>query len=223
MPDNAERIRSNFNTISDRIADAAMRSDRSPDSVKLIAVTKSVGVDEVRMLSELGQMHFGENRIEVARKKIESFRSSPFTWHMIGNVQRRKARDIVELFNTVDAIDRIEVAEALNKRCEESGKKLNVLVEVNVSGEDSKHGFNPTTLTDALEKISLLPYLKVDGLMTMAPFAMDPEETRPVFRSLKQLADQHGLDEISMGMTNDFEVAIEEGATQVRIGTALFV
>lgn len=223
MAVDSSTIRENLLRISGRIAQAATRAGRSPDNVQLVAVTKAVGIEEILCLIDLGQTHFGENRLHVAAPKIEAIDSRNLVWHMIGNVQRRKAGDIAALFDAVDAIDRLEVAEALEKRCAERNKPLRVLIEVNVSGEEAKHGFSPDEVPQALERISALEHLTVDGLMTMAPFVADPEETRPVFEGLRQLAKAHGLRELSMGMSNDYEVAIEEGATQVRIGTALFV
>ena len=141
---------------------------------------------------------------------------------MIGNIQRRKAPDVVSLFHCADAVDRVAVAEALQKRCEEQNKHLDILLEVNVSGEEAKHGFAPENIHGVLKEVTHLDRLTVKGLMTMAPFVDDPETVRPVFRRLRELTEAQGLPEVSMGMTNDFEVAIEEGATQVRIGTALF-
>jgi uncharacterized pyridoxal phosphate-containing UPF0001 family protein len=143
---------------------------------------------------------------------------------MIGNVQRRKCPEIIRLFHKVDAVDRLAVAEALARRCDECGREevLPILIEANVSGEQSKHGFSPAELPEAVDKIAQMKQLRVDGLLTMAPFVDDPEEVRPYFARLRALAGEIGLGTISMGMTNDFEVAVEEGATQVRIGSALF-
>lgn len=221
MTDSFDRIRLNVSAIQKRIAAAACRANRSPEDVQLIAVTKTVSLAEVRILLDLGIRHFGENRIENARDKIESI-TAPVTWHMIGSIQRRKARDVAALFQTVDSIDRLELAETLDQRAGEIGKILPVLVEVNVSGEASKHGFSADTLESALQRMAQMRYIHVQGLMTMAPLIDDPEAVRPVFARVRQLAERFGLPECSMGMSNDFEVAIEEGATQVRIGTALF-
>ncbi len=216
-----DQIRANLESVKQRISDAAQRVGRSPETVRLIAVTKTVGPEELRVLYKLGQHDFGENRIENARPKIESI-TQPAYWHMIGSVQRRKARDVVELFDSVDSVDRIELAETLEQRCKELGKHMDILIEVNVSGEAAKHGFSPDQLPMVLDQINNCAYLSVKGLMTMAPFVDNPEEVRPIFAHLRNLAEQFSLMELSMGMTNDFEVAIEEGATQVRIGSALF-
>ena len=154
-------------------------------------------------------------------QKIAEIGAGP-TWHMIGNIQRRKARDVVLAFHRVDAVDRLSLAETLEQRCAEAGKQLPILVEVNVSGEEAKHGFVPANLGDALANIRAMEHLRVEGLMTMAPLAADAEAARPVFSALRELADRFDLKTLSMGMTNDFEAAIEEGATEVRIGSALF-
>ncbi|HOV75831.1 MAG TPA: YggS family pyridoxal phosphate-dependent enzyme [Candidatus Hydrogenedentes bacterium] len=217
-----DRIRMNLAAIQKRITEAANRAQRPPDSIRLIAVTKTVSLAEVRILLDLGIRDFGENRVEDARGKIEAA-AAPATWHMIGSVQRRKTRDVVALFDCVDSVDRLELAETLDQRAGEAGKIMPVLVEVNVSGEETKHGFTPETIESALQRMAQLRYIQVQGLMTMAPLVDNPEIVRPVFARLRELADRFGLPERSMGMSNDFEVAVEEGATQVRIGTALFV
>ena len=216
------QIETNLASLRKRIADAAARAHRPPESVRLIAVTKTVSLDTVEILYRLGLREFGENRVPVARPKIEAF-THDATWHMIGPIQRRKARDVAELFDTADSVDRYEVAEALNRRCEAQQTIMPILLEVNVSGESAKHGFTIQEVPAALDKIRALAHLRVEGLMTMAPFVDDPELARPVFAGLRSLAEQIGLPELSMGMSNDFEIAIEEGATQIRVGSALFV
>ncbi len=223
MPVPQVLIERNLAHIRGRIEAAVHRVGRNPREVQLVAVTKTVGIEEIQALRGLGVTDFGENRIEPAQAKIEAVGPAA-VWHMIGTVQRRKCPDIVRWFDRVDAVDRLAVAEALDRHCRESGREepLPVLVEVNVSGEASKHGFAPGELPDALAQMRNLDYVRVDGVLTMAPFVDDPEDTRPVFARLRRLAVDHGLTTLSMGMTNDFEVAIEEGATQVRIGSALF-
>lgn len=221
MDDVRSRIERNLERVRGRICAAAERAGRDPGSVRLVAVTKTVGVEEARILVELGVTDLGENRVEGAREKIEAVGHGA-RWHMIGNVQRRKARDVVGLFDTVDSVDRVEVGEALAQRCLEQGRELEVLLEVNVSGEASKHGFEPENVADAVRQMAQWRSLHVRGVMTMAPFVADAEAVRPVFARLRRLAGELGLAEVSMGMTNDFEVAVEEGATQVRIGSALF-
>ena len=217
-----EHIQQNLEDVQRTIAKAAERVGRSPDAIQLVAVTKAVGLDEIRALHALGIRHFGENRVQQAQGKIENG-PHDIVWHMIGPIQRRKAKDVAAMFHRADAIDRESVAEALDKRIAEAeGPPMPVLVEVNVSGEESKHGFAPEALPEALEHMRHLPHVHVTGLMTMAPWMEDPETVRPFFAKLRTLAEQFELPEISMGMTNDYAIAIEEGATQVRIGSALF-
>jgi hypothetical protein len=218
----SEVIQANLARIRARMDAAAARAGRSPGDIRLIPVTKSVGEDEARILAGLGYTELGENRVDSALPKIRAL-GGAVRWHMIGHMQRRKARDVAAHFDRVDSVDRLDLAEALEQRCAALGKTLPVLIEVNVSGEESKDGFTPKTATDAVMAIrERMPHLVVEGLMTMAPLVDDPEDTRPVFAGLRQLADSLGLKALSMGMTNDFEVAIEEGATEVRIGTAIF-
>lgn len=216
-----ERIRTNLDETKRRISRAAEKAGRNAQEISLVAVTKSVGIDEARALIELGQTNLGENRVELAREKIKAIGSAA-KWHMIGNIQRRKARDVVDLFNRVDAVDRMSLAKTLNEHCEAQGKTMEILIEVNVSGEASKHGFAPADVPRTLEQIAEFDRLEVRGLMTMAPAYDDPEQTRPLFAQLRELGVASNLRVLSMGMSNDFEVAIEEGATEVRIGTVLF-
>jgi len=221
MQISADTIRANLARIEARIAAAAQRAGRAAGDVRLIPVTKTVGARECRILKDLGYTHLGENRVENAEEKIEVI-GAGVTWHMIGHVQRRKAREVAQWFGRVDSVDRIELADSLEARSAALGKKLPVLLEVNVSGEESKSGFTPEQLAEAVEHVRGLPHLVVEGLMTMAPLVDDPEQARPVFRGLRELAAKHGLTVLSMGMSNDYEIAIEEGATEVRIGTAIF-
>ena len=215
------RIARNLAGIRQRIADATARAGRDAASVHLIAVTKTVGLGEVEALRDAGATEMGENRVEVAQPKIAAG-PKDIVWHMIGPLQTRKAPEVVAAFSHFDAIDRIRAAEALQRRCEEQDRTLRVLIEVNVSGEESKHGFEPADLPQVLVEMRGFDRLHLGGLMTMAPFGAEEAFLRSCFRRLKQLADSHGLAELSMGMTDDFEIAIEEGATQVRIGRALF-
>jgi len=216
-----QRLERNLADVRGRIARAAERAGRTADAVRLVAVTKTVTIEEVRALHDLGVTDFGENRIEPSAEKIHAF-TLPARWHMIGSVQRRKVKDVVDLFGSVDSVDRVELAEAFEKRCSEVGKRLPILLEVNVSGEAAKHGFAPEGVESALERMRQMSHLDVQGLMTMAPFVQDEAVLRSVFGGLRRLAERCGLGELSMGMTNDFEIAVEEGATQVRIGSALF-
>lgn len=214
-------IEANLERVRGRVDAALRKSGRTAGSVEIIAVTKAVGIREIVILQELGLRHFGENRPVEAEVKIRSIHGEAI-WHMVGTIQRRKARDVVRLFDRVDAVDRVAVAEALARHCEGRPAPLPILLEVNVSGEASKHGFAPGDLSTAIDSIGKWPRLRIEGLMTMAPLCDDPERTRPYFAALRTLAEACGLSRLSMGMSNDFEIAIEEGATEVRIGTALF-
>jgi PLP dependent protein len=216
-----ERIARNLNAIQDRMAASAARSGRPAAAVRLIPVTKTVGIPEARILIDLGLADLAENRLEASRGKIEAI-GNAVCWHMAGHVQRRKARDIDALFDTVDSVDSIRLAETLEKRCAEQDRRLAVLLEINVSGEEQKYGFTPDQVGEALEKTAAMDRIDVRGLMTMAPFGAEESVLRRVFSGLRELAQKNGLPELSMGMTDDFEIAIEEGATQVRIGRALF-
>lgn len=216
-----ERLARNLAGVQARMVAACVRAGRAVEEVTLVAVTKSVDVETCRTLHALGVTAFGENRVDIAGPKVAAL-GNTVTWHMIGNVQRRKAREVVGLFDVVDAVDRVELAEALERRLEAGERRLPILLEVNVSGEESKHGFAPGELSGALKAVAAFPHLDVRGLMTMAPFDVDSAVIRGYFRQLKSLTVEYGLPECSMGMTNDFEIAIEEGATQVRVGSALF-
>lgn len=214
-------IRDNLDRLTGRIADAAARAGRSPESVRLVPVTKSVGTAAIDALRALGHTEFAENRVETARPKIETL-GTGLRWHMVGKIQRRKARDVAAVFDRVDSVDRLALAEELEKRCAAIDKVLPVLLQVNVAGEEAKSGVAPSEVGETLERMQKMRRLRVEGLMTMAPNYGNSEETRPVFARLRALAERYGLGVLSMGMSNDFEVAVEEGATEVRIGTAIF-
>lgn len=215
-------IEANLNRIRARMAAAADSAGRDPGSVKLIAVTKSAGVEEMRALRDLGVRHFGENRVESARVKREALADPDLIWHMIGNVQRRKTRDVLEVFDRIDTLDRLSLAESLQSRCVETDRHAVVLVEVNVSGEEQKLGIAPAELPALLGVLAGLDRLKVRGLMTMAPYGAAPKTISGIFTRLASLAREYGLAEVSMGMSDDFELAIAAGATEIRVGSALF-
>lgn len=216
-----EDFRANFERVRDRIAAAAQRAGRRADDVTLVAVSKSVAPERLDEALRLGISVFGENKLQEAKAKIPLV-SSRARWHMIGHLQTNKARDAVELFELIHSVDSVKLAAELNKWAERAGKTLPVLLEVNVSGEASKFGLKPEDVPGALEQIAALPRLEAQGLMTLAPFAEDAEKSRACFRRLRELRDALGLRQLSMGMSNDFEVAVEEGATLVRVGTAIF-
>jgi PLP dependent protein len=226
-------LRDNLARVRDRIADAAARAGRDVASITLVAVSKTHPVEALLAAYELGVRHFGENRVEEAVTKLPAFRqaiSDPtVVFHMIGHLQSRKADEATALFDRIHSVDSLKLAQRLSRF---TTKPLPILLEVNVSGEASKDGFDGARraeLFSAVEAIAQLPNLRLDGLMTMAPLVDDPEQARPVFRALRELRDEIEarystvkLPHLSMGMTDDFEVAIEEGATLVRIGRAIF-
>jgi hypothetical protein len=205
--------------ICERAARAAERAGRAPAEVTIVAVSKSFPPEAIEEAAAAGIAHIGENRVQEAAAKIPSLRHLPVTWHMVGHLQTNKAKTALELFDIIQSVDSLRLAEALSHRAE---RPVPVLLEVNVAGEASKFGFSPPEVPQAAEAVGRLPHLNVCGLMTIAPLVGDPEEVRPIFRELRQLRDALGLAELSMGMTDDFEVAIEEGATMVRIGRAIF-
>ena len=220
-------ISRNLESVRERIARAAAKSGRKPEMIRLVAVTKTVGIQEAQALFELGAQDLGENRMQEALRKQEALAPLGIRWHMIGHLQTNKAKKAARNFHLIHSVDSRRLAAALSQAAERADTTTSVLVQVNASGEDTKGGFSPDGLDQALEQITALKHLAVRGLMTMAPFVADPEQTRPVFKALRVLRDRcrkeiPGLQYLSMGMTQDFEVAIEEGADIVRIGTALF-
>jgi pyridoxal phosphate enzyme (YggS family) len=213
-------------TIADRVADvrqrvqrAAKRAGRSPADVTIVAVSKGFPPSAIEEAAAAGIAHLGENRVQEAADKITGLGSLSVTWHLVGHLQTNKAKTALELFDIIHSVDSLHLAEVLSHRAQ---RPLPVLLEVNVTGEASKFGFSSGEVAAAAQAIARLPRLDLRGLMTVAPFVSDPETVRPVFRELRRLRDALGLRELSMGMTDDFEVAIEEGATLVRIGRAIF-
>lgn len=220
-------LEANLQRLQERIERACARAGRDPASVTLVAVSKGQPPEVVRAAADLGLTLFGENRVQEAKVKIPLC-PGRLRWHMIGHLQTNKARDAVELFDMIESVDSLRLAHDLNKRAEQHGRRLPVLLEVNIAGEASKFGYPPAQLLEELPALNALPRLELHGLMTMAPWTPDPEKVRPIFRRLRELKAEceqrlgAGLSHLSMGMSGDFEVAIEEGATIVRIGTALF-
>ena len=217
----ATDIGANIEEVKLRIARACERVGRSPDAVTVVAVTKTVEPSAVAAAFKLGIRHFGENRVQEAERKIRQLdwlEPHP-TWHLVGHLQTNKVKVAAELFDIIHSLDSVRLAEVISRRIETT---LPVLLEVNVSGEASKGGFSVAEVAPAMEAISRLPRLEIKGLMTIAPMVADAEEVRPVFKELCSLRDSLGLEHLSMGMTDDFEVAVEEGATLVRIGRAIF-
>jgi pyridoxal phosphate enzyme (YggS family) len=223
-----------LSSVRARIAAAAERAGRDPAAVRLIAVSKGQPVGRIREARAAGQRDFGENYLEEAEPKIRAL-PEDIAWHMIGHVQSRKAAGVCGLFSCVHSVDSLRLAERLSRFASERGRRIGVLLECNVSGEESKSGWpaaDPAewdSLLRAWEPLPALPGISILGLMTMAPYAADPEAARPVFRRLRGLSHRaqallpQGFGaELSMGMTDDFEAAVEEGATLVRIGRARF-
>ncbi|MDH7600541.1 MAG: YggS family pyridoxal phosphate-dependent enzyme [Armatimonadota bacterium] len=217
-------IGENLQSVRERIEAAAHRVGRNPDDIILVAVTKTRSVDEIKEAIAHGICHIGENYVQEAEKKFPEIGSS-VRWHMIGHLQRNKAKHAVEIFDVVHSVDSEQLARELGRRAQAANKCVDVLVEVNISGEQTKFGVGPDDALELVETIREISGIRLCGLMGMAPIVEDPEETRPYFAKLKELWDKLPEENriyLSMGMTQDFEVAIEEGSNMVRIGTAIF-
>ena len=225
-----ERILANLGEVRDRIADAARRSGRTPDAVRLVAVTKTVPAETIRILLAAGQEDIGENRAQQLRDRAAELSGAPVRWHMIGRLQRNKVKYVVPACAMIHSVDSVRLAEEISKRAQAAGMRATCLVEVNASGEEAKGGVAPAEAPNLAREIAALPGVDLVGLMTMAPLVDDPETVRPVFAALRECIERvnrtadlpAALTELSMGMTQDYETAIEEGATIVRVGTALF-
>ncbi len=221
------QIARNLEEVRNRIEAAARRAGRDPAAVKLVAVSKTVDPERIRDALAAGQKIFGENYLQEARGKIEALGPGA-QWHFIGHLQTNKAKAAVALFRLIHSVDRVHLAQALEKAAAQTGKVQEILLEVNLGGEETKSGAPPQAVAELLQEAALLPHLRVQGLMTMPPWLADPEAARPYFRGLRELRDRLlklaicPLPELSMGMSGDFETAIEEGATLVRVGTAIF-
>lgn len=214
-----------------RVDTAAQRSGRQPDEVRLIAISKTHPATVIKQVCQLGATDFGENRVQEAEGKIAEIGRENVRWHLVGHLQANKARRAVSLFDVIHSLDTLDLAQRLDRLCaEEARESLPVLIQVDLGHEETKSGIDESELNHLVENIGPLTRLKLIGLMTLPPFFEDPEQSRPFFRRLRELRDelnQRGAfgdrtGELSMGMTHDFEVAIEEGATMVRIGTAIF-
>jgi len=220
-------LRANFSKIEQRISAACERAGRDRNSVSLVAVTKGHSPEMIRSAADSGQTLFGENKVQEAKAKIPLC-PGKLHWHMIGHLQSNKCRDAVYFFEMIESVDSLELAQELDKAAAKWGKTMPILLEVNIAGESSKFGFRPDQLLDQFLQINDLPKIEIHGLMTIAPWTPEPEKVRPIFEQLRELKEQceqklgAPLPHLSMGMSGDFETAIEEGATIVRIGTALF-
>lgn len=223
-------IAANIAMIRQRMTGAALRSGRDPESIRLMAVSKTVEPERIRQALDAGITLLGENYVQEAREKIPAVGHQDVQWHMIGHLQTNKVKYVVNLFDWIHSVDRLELAFELDKRAGQNHRRLNILMEVNVSGEESKNGAAPSQVPELVRQVSILPNLSVRGLMTMPPYSDHPEDSRPYFIALCKLRDEIAsaaipgvsMHELSMGMTDDFEVAIEEGATIIRVGRAIF-
>jgi pyridoxal phosphate enzyme (YggS family) len=217
----------NLEAIRRRMSAAALRGGRDPNAVSLLAVAKGQPPQKVRAAAELGLTLFGENRVQEAKIKIGQC-PGKLHWHMIGHLQSNKCRDAVHFFEMIQSVDSLALAQEIDKCADKAAKTMSILLEVNVAGEATKFGFKPDAVLAQLPQINQLRRIEVQGLMTIAPWSAEPERVRPFFRQLRTLKGQcedllsAPLPHLSMGMSGDFEIAIEEGATLVRIGTALF-
>jgi len=222
------QIAQNLEAVRQRLAAAARRAGRDPGGVRLIAVTKTVDLERLRQAVAAGHRLFGENYVQEAREKITAL-GPGLHWHFIGHLQSKKAKAAVELFDLIHSVDRLKLAQALDQAAAQLQKVQDILIQVNLAGEETKSGAAPEKVPDLLRDIACLPHLRVVGLMTMPPW-LSAEEVRPYFRALRELRDRlreieivpAPLAELSMGMSGDYEVAVEEGATLVRVGTAIF-
>lgn len=225
-----ERLVDRLNEVHERIARACERAGRDPAEVTLVAVTKTVPPDRVSEAIRAGVRHIGENRVQEAREKFPLIEGAGVVRHLVGRLQTNKARYVPGLFDWVHSLDRLELAQALGGRAVREGRTVDCLVQVNVSGEESKQGVEPERALELVAALAKVEGIRVRGLMTMAPLTGDMRVVRPVFSGLRELAETIdraripgvSMEHLSMGMSNDFEVAIEEGATMVRVGSAIF-
>ena len=214
IPGNLARVR-------ERLARAAERAGRRADDVLLIGVSKTVDLDRIRAAVTAGVTALGENRVQEAKGKVTAL-GRPAAWHLIGHLQTNKVKDALELFDLIHSLDRLELARELERRAGARGRAVDALLQVNVADEATKGGVSADAVGEALDVIGKLAHVRVRGLMTIPPEGERAEDSRRWFRRLRELAERHGLRELSMGMSGDFEVAVEEGATMVRVGTAIF-
>jgi pyridoxal phosphate enzyme (YggS family) len=221
------QVAQNLAAVNRRLAEAARQAGRDPATVRLVAVSKTVAAASLSQAVAAGQRLFGENYVQEAKGKIAAL-GPGLSWHLIGSLQTNKAREAVALFDLIHAVDRLKLAEALESAAARLGKVQAVLLQVNLAGEAGKSGAAPEAVPELLKAAAGLPHLEVAGLMTMPPWFADPEAARPFFRALRELRDRLRtlvdlpLPELSMGMSGDYEVAVAEGATLVRVGTAIF-
>jgi hypothetical protein len=216
----ADEVRANIDLLETRIAAACARAGRARGDVRLIAVTKTFPAADVEHAIAAGMTDVGENKVQETRDKKPGVTAAA-RWHLIGHLQSNKAKDAVRLFDVIQTVDSVELAEKLGRAADAIGKRQEVLLQVNIGREPQKSGAEPETVVDLVKRIAAVPAIHLSGVMAIPP-AGEAEETRPYFRALRALRDELGLTELSMGMTDDFEVAIEEGATMIRVGRAIF-
>jgi pyridoxal phosphate enzyme (YggS family) len=230
IPSRRDEIATRLSAVRQRLARALQRAGRLPSSVRLVAISKTHPAGDVRAAFEAGQVDFGENRVQEALEKIAATSDIPITWHLVGHVQSNKARRAADAFSWIHAIDSVDLLRRVDAAAAEAGRGPELLVQVDLAGEPTKHGAPADTWLSLFEAASACRAARVAGLMLLPPFTPDPEDARPYFRRLRELRDElagHGippdmLRELSMGMSHDFEIAVEEGATLVRVGTAIF-
>lgn len=221
MPQRADEIRANVEALERRIAEACARAGRPRSDVRLVAVSKTFPATDVDHAIAAGMTHVGENKVQEARDK-KPLVAGAARWHLIGHLQSNKAKDAVRLFDVIQTVDSFELAERLARVAETAGKRQEVLLQVNIGREPQKSGAEPAEVAGLAKRIAALPSLQLAGLMAIPPAVETADEVRPYFRELKTMRDDLGLTELSMGMTDDFEAAIEEGATIIRVGRAIF-
>ncbi|MBA3063381.1 YggS family pyridoxal phosphate-dependent enzyme [bacterium] len=224
-----ETIKNNLEVINEKIKKAALKANRNPQEIKLVAVTKTATIEQIKEAISAGVKIIGENKVQEGKEKYQIL-SADIEWHLVGHLQTNKVKYAIEIFDFIHSVDSIKLAKEIDRRSLQFGMITNVLVEVNVSGEETKYGIKSEEVEPFLKEISEFSRIKVRGLMTIAPIAEDKEEVRPYFRKLRELSKEIKskniknvkMDYLSMGMTDDFEVAIEEGANMVRIGRGIF-
>ena len=224
-----EIIKNNLEIINEKIKKAALKANRNPQEIKLVAVTKTATIEQIKEAISVGVKIIGENKVQEAKEKYQIL-SADIEWHLVGHLQTNKVKYAIEIFDFIHSVDSIKLAKEIDRRSLQFGMMTNVLVEVNVSGEETKYGIKPEEVEPFLKEISEFSRTRVRGLMTIAPIAEDKEEVRPYFRKLRELFKEIKskniknvkMDYLSMGMTEDFEVAVEEGANMVRIGRGIF-
>jgi len=224
-----ETIKNNLKIIKEKIKKATLKANRYPEEIKLVAVTKTATIEQIKEAISAGVKIIGENKVQEAKEKYHIL-STDIEWHLVGHLQTNKVKYAIEIFDCIHSVDSIKLAEEIDKRSLQFGKTTNVLVEVNVSGEETKYGIKPEKVEPFLKETSEFSRIRVRGLMTIAPMAEDKEDVRPYFRKLRELSEEIKsknlknvkMDYLSMGMTEDFEVAIEEGANMIRIGRGIF-